>query len=567
MLSKLTINNVALISKLELDFCNHLNILSGETGAGKSIIVDSLMLLLGARYDKSLLSYGETFGFVEGVFITNESIKKSMKGLGIEEDELLIINRKFFDDSKTEIRINGRMVTTAMLKQLMTTVVDIYGQNEYQSLIKQSEHIKILDYYVKHSTIKILEKLSLEYQNYTNIKKEIAELGDLSQRERNIDMLKFQLDEINNANIQKNEEEELLDLRKKILSVEKINSAFTTLIECLEGNEDISSAQTLISTAYHALSPITALNSDYEELHTRLDSISIELTDIIACATNELSSLNFDLSDLDKLEKRLDIIKLLKKKYGNFDKMLQFKENSEELLYKLENSTVIYDKLVSQKLDSIKVIHAYCCELSNIRREGAIKLEENIVNELSQLGMNESKFKIIFEPIPPLEICENRLSANGFDCLEFYLSPNAGQPLKPLLKIISGGEMSRFMLALKVISSETDDIPTLIFDEIDTGISGAVGQAVAKKLARISRKHQILCVTHLPQIASMADNHYFIAKEIKNGNTSTGVKQLSREEMIEEVSRLSGGKDISAQSHLNALEMKNWSDEYKISLN
>lgn len=562
MLKKLVINNVALISNLELEFCTFLNILSGETGAGKSIIVDSIMLLLGNRYDKTLLRFGATSGFVEGVFDSTFASNQLLNEYNIEQDDVVIINRKFNDEGKSEIRINGRIATTAMLKQLTAVFVDIYGQNEYQSLAKSSEHLRILDYYVRHNTITQLENIQIYMAELKSVQKQLKNLGNLSERERNIDMLKYQIEEIEKAAIKQGEEEQIIGYRKKVASVEKISGALSRLVNALSENENGETAIGLIDEANNALSGISSYSYEYEELLKRLDSVSIELGDIAQCGQGELNNLEFDANELDKIEKRLDVVRSIKRKYGDFEKMKKFLSEAKEALFTLENCNDLYEKLIMQKSELVNKLYNYSLELSQIRRVGALKFEEEIKLELKSLGMN-SLFEIVFNNLPSLNECENYLSLNGLDNVEFYLSPNIGQPLKPLIKIISGGEMSRFMLALKVISSKNDEIPTMIFDEIDTGISGMIGQEVAKKLATISRYHQVLCVTHLPQIAAMADNHYFINKVITGENTFTTVELLNESSTIDELSRLSGAKDISAQSFINAAEMKKWSDNYK----
>ena len=324
-----------------------------------------------------------------------------------------------------------------------------------------------------------------------------------------------------------------------------------------------SSASSKISEAVRALSDISDIKPIFSELYERLSSVAIEVDDISETIVSELDELNFDEREIDKIERRYDTILSLKRKYGSYDKMSKYLIEARERLDKLENCAEIYDKLSKQREISVRRLYDLSAELSEIRRKCATELSESIMNELSELGMENSRFEIVFNELPSPDTCENMLSPSGFDKPEFYLSPNIGQPLKPLIKIISGGEMSRFMLALKVITSRTDDIGTLIFDEIDTGISGKIGQAVARKLAKIASSHQVLCVTHLAQIAAMADSHYYINKYAENDSTFTAVSLLDENGMVREISRLSGGIDISSQAMENAEEMKKWSTEYK----
>lgn len=566
MLTKLHIKNVALIADLELNFSSRLNIMSGETGAGKSIIVDSLMLLLGGKYDKTLLRFSQTQGFVEGVFDVDEPLKAKMLEYGLEDDELLIVNRKFNAEGKNEIRVNGKTFTTSMLKNLMASFVDIYGQNEYQSLNKPAEHLRILDYFVRGQAKELMDAIEAEYKNFRDIKRQMSELGNLSEREKNIDMYRYQIEEIENAKIRANEEEEIAQKRRLFSSGERIATALSETVSVLNGDETGETASALIGAALQSLSGITDTKRIFSELYDRLNSVSIELDDIAESALNELTELNFDEREIDRVEKRYDVLLSLKRKYGGYEKMQKYLSDTKILLNKLENCAELYEKLSIAKEESRSRLYDLSMQLSKFRKEVAKDLSEKIMIELNELGMENSRFEIVFNELPDYDACEDLLSAKGFDKPEFYLSPNEGQPLKPLLKIISGGEMSRFMLALKVITSQTDDIPTLIFDEIDTGISGVIGQSVAKKLAKIAQHHQVLCVTHLAQIASMADNHFYIRKYIEQQQTYTDVRLLDENGMIEEISRLSGSKDISSQTIKNAEEMKTWSNNYKASL-
>lgn len=561
MLTSLTIENVALIERLELSFGDKLNILSGETGAGKSIIVDSIMLLLGARYDKTILRYGAKSGRVEAVFDNADEAKAALEEIGAEADDVLIVSRKFSEDGKNEIRINGRVVTLSMLKSVMSCLVDIYGQNEYQSLSKPSEHLRIIDFFLRKSDSAVFAETESVYKSLKEVIKERKSLGDISERAQNIDFLTYQIEEIEQAAIKPDEEEEIARQRSIIANSERLTTALSAVSEVLGAAEP--SASDLISTAISALSPVSSKSPVYEELYERLKSARIEIDDIAETAEAELENINFDPATIDKIEKRYDVITALKRKYGAFERMQKFLTEAKEELYRLENCDEIYEKLVKRETELRKAYYDLAKKLHALREKQAEVISKSIVAELSELGMENSAFEVRLEALPDEDDMDSRMTAIGLDSAEFYLSPNLGQPLKPLISIISGGEMSRFMLALKVITSQTDGIPTLIFDEIDTGISGVIGQAVAKKLCRISRAHQVLCVTHLPQIAAMADTHFYIEKKVSGGATLTDVTLLGADRQIEEVSRLSGSKDISTKTLANAKEMKDWSDAYK----
>ncbi|MCH5350461.1 MAG: DNA repair protein RecN [Clostridiales bacterium] len=559
MLERIVIKNLALISSLEIDFCGNLNVFTGETGAGKSIIVDSLMLLIGARYDKSMLKYGEEKGYVEGVFSASET--KPLEEMGIDaEDGTFIVTRKFDKNGKNDIRINGKLFTTAMLRELMAHYVDIYGQNEYQSLLKVSEQRKILDYYVFKNDGEALNIQRELYNEYNSTVKQMGKLGDERARAQRIDILRYQIDEINSAKIEDGEEERLVERRHVLMASERIKNALADCINSLDSDDGAGSA---VGDAVRSLASVSDFSDTYSSLYERLRSVEIELDDITECVKDEIDKMDSSERELDEVVSRLDKIRALKNKYGAYSQMVKFLHDAEEELKLLENGADEYDRLCKKAVELENKLFKNCVLLSDMRRLGAKKMGERIVSELNDLGMAGSKFEAVFNDKPSRDDFTAKLTATGFDEIEFYLSPNAGQPLLPLAKIISGGEMSRFMLSIKLITGDLGNIDTMIFDEIDTGISGAVGLEVAKKLCKLSRGRQVLCVTHLPQIAAMADAQYYIEKKESGGNTSTSVSSLDRAGQIGELSRLSGTKGVSTSSDKNAAEMKDWADAYK----
>lgn len=563
MIRSLHIKNLALISKLDVDFDSGLNVLSGETGAGKSIIVDSLTLLLGGRYDKTFLRYGEKSGYVEGVF-DSEKVKDEMAELGLDEDDTLVVTRNFNAEGRNDIRLNGRSVTLSMLKKITPKLIDICGQNEHQSLSDIDNHIKVLDYYVRHKTAKSFEKLEDLCQNLREVNKFLDYVGDTKDREKNIDFLKFQIEEIEKANVKENEEEELVALRKKYFGAETVCDGLKTTAGVLTEDDEVN-VSTLLYEAVKALRKIEKYGDEYATLLQRLNDLSIEIEDISETAKSELESMDFSDEDLDKLEKRLEIVRNISRKYGGGKNLVDNLASMKEKLDELENADELYEKRSKEKRKILAEIYKISTDISTERKNGAVQLKEFIEKELSTLGM-QSEFEIRFNEFPSLENCEKYVSVNGMDSLEFYLSPNVGQPLNPLVKIISGGELSRLMLALKVVSSNCDGTPTMIFDEIDTGISGKIGLEVAKKLAVLSKNHQLLCVTHLPQICAMADKNFYISKSNDGSSTFTSIKPLSGEGISKEIARLTGGADISAQSVQTAKEMKEWSNNFKKTL-
>lgn len=565
MLSKLIVNNVALVKSVELDFCNGLNILSGETGAGKSIIVDSLMLLLGSKYDKTILRYGEESGFVEGVFENDDKISGVLAECGFAEDDILIVNRKFNASTKNEIRVNGRVCSISMLKEIMSKLVDIYGQNEYQSLTNKLEQKRILDFFLRAELEPHINAITGVYKNILSANRELKKIGSAGDRAKNVDIIKFQLQEIAKANVQEGEEEELVEERNIIASAEKIATAFSVTSGVLSQGEG-HTASSLVDQALDSLCGISDLKEPYNALYEQLRAVSVELGDIASTCESELSSLDFDGNTLEKLEQRLEVIRTIKRKYGSYEEVQKFVETNTEFLDGLENADFNFEKLTKQKNILLKEYYDIAVKIKAIRKKGAISFEKLIVTELADLGMAGAEFKIGFNEQVALADTEKFMLSDGLDKIEFYFSANKGQPCQSLTKIISGGELSRFMLALKTVSSKSDQISTMIFDEIDTGISGKIGQEVAKKLAVISSSKQVLCVTHLSQIASMADNHYFIEKSTTDNVTTTSVTELSYDDQIEEISRLSGAKDVSNTATDTAKELKKWSTEYKSKL-
>jgi len=552
MLNSLTIRNIALIDSLELKFGERLNVLSGETGAGKSIIIDSLNLLLGARFDKGMLRHNAAEGLVEGIFTGVGDLGEE----GIDCDGELIITRKLFADGKSEVRINGKLNSAIVLRNIASNLISIYGQNEHQILLKAGSHLKILDYYARHNAAPLLQKVASLYAEYRNIDAQIKEFADSAQNERNIEIYKYQIDEIDTARVNENEEEGLLEKRKKFLNAEKIASGLAAAKEALF-DSDRRTASEAVAAAITAIGKVTGAGAEFEELFSRLEGIKAELKEV-GYTLNGLDDVEYAEAELDKIERRLDVIAALKRKYGgNYTAISKFRAKAQEELDKLLNSAELLESLEEERNELSAKLHKECAALSKVRQTEAIEFEAKVSAELKELGMPNVVFKIEFDEK------SKQVRADGWDNPQFLLSPNIGEPLKPLIKIISGGELSRFMLAVKVITSAGEGAGTLIFDEVDAGISGIIGQAVAKKLAKIALNHQVLCVTHLPQIAAMADNQFRIDKREDKGRTATMVAALDREGMIDEIARLSGAKNISTEAISNARQMKEWTDEFK----
>lgn len=562
MLCQLSIENIALIDKLELELKNGLNILSGETGAGKSIIIDSLNFVLGERADKSLIRFGTDKASVEAVFedYLTPSVQNCLDDLGIEAEDVLILRRKMSADGKNECRINGRISTLSALKSLTELLVDIHGQHEHQSLLKSTNHIKLLDKLGEKKIATVKGEVEKDFDDYTSLKREFSRFGNADERERKLDILSFQIDEIEKADVKEGEEDELLSARKRIRNMEKIISALEGAKNLLDGY-DSQSVSASIKNANSLLNTISSYDESIVPIADRLDSCKVEITDIAETLSDMLQKLDFDSRSAEQIEERLEVVRTILRKYGgSYESLQKFYEEATKEAQMLSNATERVEQLEKEIKVAAEKLLASAKKLSQERGKIADKCEKDITKELCDLGMGGSTFKVEIVTTDDVD----QISANGADSVEFMISPNVGEPLKPLAKIISGGEMSRFMLAFKNILAGVDDIGTMVFDEIDTGISGNISQVVSEKMCNISRARQVIAVTHMPSLASMADNHYFISKSTENGKTLTHVDLL--EDDTDEVARLIGGNDYSIYAVPHAKEMKANAQRYKDSL-
>lgn len=563
MLRQLCIENIALIDRLELTLQEGLNILSGETGAGKSIIIDSLNFVLGERADKSLIRYGTDYAVVQATFegYLNPQISDYLNDIGIEAEEVLILRRKMTAEGKNECRINGRVSTLSMLKGLTELLVDIHGQHEHQSLLKSANHIVLLDSIGENKIQAVKSDVASAYEAYVGYKRELSQFGNSDERERRLDILNYQIEEIERVNVGEDEEDTLLAQRKRIRNTEKILSALQTAKSLLDGYDGSGVGAELKSTV-SALSTIASYDDGITALNERLNSARIEIADISDTLSDMLDKVDFDSRSADKIEERLDEVRAVLRKYGGgYEALKTFYDNAKEEADMLANA----GERTKELEDLIKIsgskLKQFAKTLSELRKKVGAEFEESMVKELNDLGMGGSTFKVNIEYTDDVD----EISAKGADTVEFLISPNIGEPLKPLAKIISGGEMSRFMLALKNIVADIDGIGTMVFDEIDTGISGNISAVVSEKLCNISRGRQVIAVTHMPSLAAMADSHYLIAKSTENGKTLTHVTLLNDD--TNEVARLIGGNDYSKYAIPHAKEMKLWAQRYKDSLN
>lgn len=561
MIESLHIQNIALIEDLTLNLEKGLNILSGETGAGKSIIIDSLNFVLGERADKTLIRNGAERAEVSAVFSSvSEDVEKSLENLGIAPDDVLILKRAMTKD-KNECRINGAQVTLGMLKSIGEKLVDIHGQHEHQSLLKVSIHVHLLDAFGGEKIEKSKKKLQKTYNSYKELCNEFENIGDAATRERKLDVLNYQITELKEAELQEGEEEKLLADRKKFRNAEKILNAAKDANQLLNGGSDFSVVGA-VNKAINLLNVAGAFDDNLLKIAERLESAKIDVKDVADELESCLDDLSFDDYSLEKVEKRLEKVRQVVRKYGGtVEAANEFLKNAEEEYDFLINADARATKLEKEIEKTRLELLSDAEELSALRRKYASSFEDEINKQLKELGMPSAKFNVSFDENAGKTADD--VTSNGFDKVEFLISANKGEPLKPLQKIISGGEMSRFMLALKNITARLDGIDTMVFDEIDTGISGYIAQVVAEKLYNISVSRQVIAVTHLPQLASMADNHYKIEKKETADKTITNVKKLDEDGELQEIARLIGGSTYSEHELPHAVEMKKHADAYK----
>lgn len=565
MIKSLIIDNIALIDHVEIDFEEGLTVLSGETGSGKSIIIDSLSFVLGERADKTLIKYGKDHAEVTAIFEidVHSNIATKLDEYGYAIDSEFIVSRKMSQGGKNEVRIQGKSTTLAILKDICAELVDIFGQGEHLALLNEKNQLSVLDAFCNFSNVD--SDLKQMFSQLSAINRELRSFGGSdAERARLIDILKYQIDEISSANLNEQEEDELNIMHKRMVNVEKIASALGQAIECL--NAELG-AVSQTSRASDVLRSISNIDEQAAELSARLESASIEIADVNSCLENLISSTEFSPYEVDKMEERLEKIRQVKRKYGgSVTEALKFLSDAESRYENLVNSTERIEELNRQKYNVLTQMYDLSKRKSAERKLTARNLSSSIMKELTDLGMKGTQFVVKFNDEPSFEEYSHSPSNDGFDKVEFLMSANIGEPLKPLSKVISGGEMSRFMLAVKNITALAEKIPTMVFDEIDTGISGNMAQKVAEKLANVSSNkisgYQCVVITHLPQIVAMADCNLFIQKYESEGKTHTAVTTLlTNEDKAAEVSRLMGG--VGEHALDVAKELVIWSNNYK----
>ncbi len=569
MIKSLSINNIALIDHLDIDFKEGLTVLSGETGSGKSIIIDSLAFVLGDRADKTLIKYGADNAEVTALFEVSKDnpVVSKMEEYGYGRDTEILLNRKMSVAGKNEIRIQGKTATLAILKEICAELVDIFGQGQHLSLLNEKNQLSVLDAFCNFNGDDVLLKNELCAQ-LNAINKELKSLGGSdAERARTLDILKYQIDEITAAKLDVGEEENLSAMHLRIVNEEKIISALELSIGNLNGEQGAISK---IAESCSALKSIFSLENSVMELQNRLQSARLEIEDVSAELCELIEQTEYNQVNVDRLESRLEEIKQIKRKYGgSVEECLKFLDNAKTLYDGLSNCAEHINKLNTEKKAVLEEMYRVNEKIFAERKQVAEKLSRQIMRELCDLGMRGTNFVVQFNDKPTFEEYSLSPFSNGFDEVQFLMSANVGEPLKPLSKVISGGEMSRFMLAVKNITALAEKIPTMVFDEIDTGISGTMAQMVANKLANVSHNrkdgYQCIVITHLPQIVAMADVNLFIKKYEQNNKTHTDVEVLETyEQRATEVSRLMGG--VGAHAVVSAKELIDWSVEFKKNL-
>jgi DNA repair protein RecN (Recombination protein N) len=560
LLIELSIKNFAIIEKQTVSFDKGLTVLTGETGAGKSIIIDAIHLLVGGRGSFEFVRHGEEKAEIEGLFQIDEiehPIVKKASEFGIEiEDGMVVLRREISKSGKSVCRINGKLVTISTLREIGATIVDIHGQHEHQELMNESSHLPLLDQFGAQEINSALKEYQSVYNQFEQTTKKLKSLNENEQQmAHRLDLIQFQLDEIQKAKLKPKEDETLFEEKKKLGNFERLYSLFQTSYDAINGDRRGLDSVGLVM-GY--LEDAASLDSRYQEVYEAISNIFYSLEDMNRTLRNELEGLEFDPNRLNEIEERWNEITQLKRKYGKtIEEIVEYAATIEAEIETLQNKETHIGQLEKELIELKMALEAKGHILSQLRKKWANKLTTLIHKELKELYMEKSIFEI--------RVAYNRehFTNTGSDHIEFYISTNPGEPLKPLVKIASGGELSRIMLALKSIFSRHQGVTSIIFDEVDTGVSGRVAQAIAEKIYQVAVNSQVLCISHLPQVAAMADIHLFISKKMLNGRTKTSVKPLTKEEKVGEIGRMISGKEITDLTKQHAEELLELADKMK----
>ena len=548
MLSLLHIENIAVIECADITFDSGFNILTGETGAGKSIVIDAISAILGERAYRDMIRTGTNKASVRAVF-TNVPKLSWFEDNGVEYDSETIIQREVHLDGKNICRVNGSLVTVSILRKLGIQLINIHGQHDSASLFDENNHLSFLDAFAENQSLR--DTYAEKFAAVAKLRKEIERLHmDESEKLRRMETLRYQIDEISKANLQAGEDECLEQRRKILQNAEKLSDGIHSAVECLYGGDDTDGAASLLAEAERELARLARYTDAYHELHEKVSDLMYQVQDAAEELRDARDDLSYSADELEQIESRLDIIHRLRRKYGSScEEILAYLENAQKELDEIEFADDHVERLKLKCEMAEKQAWDAAIVLRNNRMSAAKDLSERILTELAQLDMPRVQFSCNF--------METELTAIGADLVAFYMSANAGEALKPLSKVASGGELARIMLAMKNVLAEQDQVATLIFDEVDTGVSGRAAQKVAEKLRSVAKTKQVLCVTHLPQLAALANTHLLIAKEERDGRTYTTVTPLDLEGRKRELARIIGGASITETTLKSAEEMLN----------
>lgn len=546
MLSLLHIENIAVIESADISFNQGFNVLTGETGAGKSIVIDAISAILGERAYRDMIRTGTAKASVRAVF-TDVAELPWFQENGVEYDPETVIQREIYLDGKNICRVNGSLVSVSILRKLGIQLINIHGQHDSASLFDEDNHLAFLDAFADNEPLR--QDYGEKYTAVAGLRREIDSLTmDEGEKLRRMETLKYQIAEIEKADLEIGEDESLEDRRKLLQNAEKLSNGMEEAVQCLYGGDDTDGAAGLLAQAEYALGRLLRFSDSFQSLHDRVSDLMYQVQDVAEETRDTRDSLNYSADELEQIESRLDVIHKLRRKYGaTCEDILNYLENAKKELDEIEFADDHLERLKGKLKKAEKEAWASAFALRENRQEAAEAMSQRILTELSQLDMPRVQFTCRFQ--------ELELTANGADAVAFYMSANAGEALKPMSKVASGGELARIMLAMKNVLAEKDQVATLIFDEVDTGVSGRAAQRVAEKLKSVAEHKQVLCVTHLPQLAALADTHLLIAKSERDGRTYTSVTPLDFEGRKRELARIIGGTNITETTLRSAEEM------------
>ncbi len=559
MLSNLHVKNLALIEECDINLTPGLNILSGETGAGKSILIGSINLALGAKADKDMIRHGAEYGLVELVFENLDArVFRVLEEMDLPVEEDVVILQRKLTPTKSILKINGETVTARQVKALAEHLIDIHGQHEHQSLLKKSKHMEILDSYGGTAVSDALGQLAAAFREYREMKAQLEENSlDETARQRELDLLQFEVQEIEAAALKPGEDEELERDYRRMLHARQISEALQKMMQSTSYEEG---AGAWVSRAIRDLKPVLSFDEELAELDSMLADIDGLLSDFNRRALHMAEDMEFSERDFLDTENRLNSLNHLKDKYGNtIERILQSLSEKQGRVEELLHYEAYVAELGRRKSEAYEKVLTVGGSLTKLRKDAAEKLSKVLTQALKELNFLDVRFEIVLQP-------KEEPGAKGLEDVEFMISTNPGEPLKPMAQVASGGELSRIMLAIKTVLASGDAIDTLIFDEIDSGISGKTAWRVSEKLGELGRAHQIICITHLPQIAAMADSHYLISKKVEHGSTVSGIDMLKETESIQELARMVGADEVDASGMEHAKNMRRQAAEYKSKL-